>query len=202
MSPRKEDQGPPLWRKSELDIIGHQRHPSSTSFRAGCHPFGCRFFSFCLLVSDIPLTLIMIASSLLLFPSSSPPSLPPLFSLINLPVLLLFSPSVFLSLLFFLFPSSLFILPVFLLFLSASSSSSPPLPSSYPLRCFSCTTLNADRLVAEVRDPGWRAWLQQIRMVPRTSYCGDLFRACSAFRIHPSPFPPTDRHRTSPRRAQ
>ncbi|KAL3095404.1 hypothetical protein niasHS_007503 [Heterodera schachtii] len=54
--------------------------------------------------------------------------------------------------------------------------------SSVPLHCYSCSTIDAVRLMAEVHDPNWHNWLEQVRTVPRTAKCADPFETVSALR--------------------
>ncbi|KAK0396637.1 hypothetical protein QR680_001796 [Steinernema hermaphroditum] len=43
------------------------------------------------------------------------------------------------------------------------------------IRCYSCTTMDADRLLDDVQDPNWRQWLDNVRFVPNTDACNDNF---------------------------
>ncbi|TMS36273.1 hypothetical protein L596_003475 [Steinernema carpocapsae] len=43
------------------------------------------------------------------------------------------------------------------------------------IRCYSCTTMEADRLLEDVQDPNWRQWLDNVRYVPHTDACNDDF---------------------------
>uniref|UniRef100_A0A0N5AKK9 UPAR/Ly6 domain-containing protein qvr n=1 Tax=Syphacia muris TaxID=451379 RepID=A0A0N5AKK9_9BILA len=44
------------------------------------------------------------------------------------------------------------------------------------IRCYSCTTMDADQLLNDVQDPNWRRWLENLRYVPQTEHCNDYFR--------------------------
>lgn len=39
-------------------------------------------------------------------------------------------------------------------------------------RCYSCTTMDVDKLMREITDPDWQQWLTKVRDVPRTPHCG------------------------------
>ena len=43
------------------------------------------------------------------------------------------------------------------------------------IRCYSCTTMDADRLLSDVQDQNWRRWLENVRFVPNTEECNDNF---------------------------
>lgn len=43
------------------------------------------------------------------------------------------------------------------------------------IRCYSCTTMDADELLQDVQDPNWRRWLENVRYVPHTEDCNDPF---------------------------
>lgn len=44
--------------------------------------------------------------------------------------------------------------------------------------CYSCTTLNADRLLNDVQDINWKNWLENVRYVSRAKECNDHFDVC------------------------
>uniref|UniRef100_A0A915EPT6 UPAR/Ly6 domain-containing protein qvr n=1 Tax=Ditylenchus dipsaci TaxID=166011 RepID=A0A915EPT6_9BILA len=50
------------------------------------------------------------------------------------------------------------------------------------IRCYSCTTLNADRLLSDVQDLNWKRWLENVRYVSRTEQCNDYFEPIDALR--------------------
>uniref|UniRef100_A0A1I7Z433 UPAR/Ly6 domain-containing protein qvr n=1 Tax=Steinernema glaseri TaxID=37863 RepID=A0A1I7Z433_9BILA len=50
------------------------------------------------------------------------------------------------------------------------------------IRCYSCTTMDADRLLEDVQDPNWRQWLDNVRFVPNTKACNDDFVQAHAIR--------------------
>ncbi|KHN88465.1 hypothetical protein Tcan_06423 [Toxocara canis] len=43
------------------------------------------------------------------------------------------------------------------------------------IMCYTCTTIDADRLLSDLYDATWRRWLQNVRFVPKTQQCGDFF---------------------------
>lgn len=51
------------------------------------------------------------------------------------------------------------------------------------IRCYSCTTMDADRLLSDVQDQNWRRWLENVRFVPNTDECNDSF-AVSLFHLY------------------
>ncbi|VDM47226.1 unnamed protein product [Toxocara canis] len=43
------------------------------------------------------------------------------------------------------------------------------------IMCYTCTTIDADRLLSDLYDATWRRWLQNVRFVPKTQQCDDFF---------------------------
>lgn len=52
------------------------------------------------------------------------------------------------------------------------------------IRCYSCTTMDADRLLSDVQDQNWRRWLENVRFVPNTEECNDNFAVNLIFPFH------------------
>ncbi|GMR60312.1 hypothetical protein PMAYCL1PPCAC_30507, partial [Pristionchus mayeri] len=50
------------------------------------------------------------------------------------------------------------------------------------IRCYSCTTMDAEQLLQDVQDPNWRRWLENVRYVPHTNDCNDPFLTDRALR--------------------
>uniref|UniRef100_A0A914DR59 Secreted protein n=1 Tax=Acrobeloides nanus TaxID=290746 RepID=A0A914DR59_9BILA len=41
--------------------------------------------------------------------------------------------------------------------------------------CYSCTTIDAGRLLSNIEDLNWRRWLDKIRYIPHIEECNDHF---------------------------
>ncbi|CAJ0564968.1 unnamed protein product, partial [Mesorhabditis spiculigera] len=53
---------------------------------------------------------------------------------------------------------------------------------SVDIRCYSCTSMEAEQLLNDVTDPNWRRWLENVRNVPYTETCKDYFQVDRAIR--------------------
>uniref|UniRef100_A0A0N5A3Q9 UPAR/Ly6 domain-containing protein qvr n=1 Tax=Parastrongyloides trichosuri TaxID=131310 RepID=A0A0N5A3Q9_PARTI len=50
------------------------------------------------------------------------------------------------------------------------------------IRCYSCTSLDAEKILKDVQDYNWHKWIENMRYVPNTEGCSDEFAADIALR--------------------
>ncbi|OZC09968.1 hypothetical protein X798_03074 [Onchocerca flexuosa] len=43
------------------------------------------------------------------------------------------------------------------------------------MKCYACTTIDADGFLDDIQDWSWKKWLENIRSVPKMKQCGDKF---------------------------
>lgn len=46
---------------------------------------------------------------------------------------------------------------------------------SQEIRCYACTTIDANAMLSEISDPNWLRWLENVRYVPYSQRCIDYF---------------------------
>ncbi|CAL2051533.1 unnamed protein product [Caenorhabditis brenneri] len=50
------------------------------------------------------------------------------------------------------------------------------------IRCYACTTIDANAMLSEISDPNWLRWLENVRYVPFSQKCIDYFEVDQALR--------------------
>ncbi|CEF70914.1 Hypothetical protein SRAE_X000024400 [Strongyloides ratti] len=50
------------------------------------------------------------------------------------------------------------------------------------IRCYSCTSLDGEKLLNDIKDYNWHKWMENIRYVPYTDGCSDTFTPDIALR--------------------
>ncbi|KAF1749158.1 hypothetical protein GCK72_025625 [Caenorhabditis remanei] len=53
---------------------------------------------------------------------------------------------------------------------------------SQDIRCYACTTIDANAMLSEISDPNWLRWLENVRYVPFSQKCIDYFEVDQALR--------------------
>ncbi|CAI5455751.1 unnamed protein product [Caenorhabditis angaria] len=54
--------------------------------------------------------------------------------------------------------------------------------SSQDIRCYACTTIDANAMLSEISDPNWLRWLENVRYVQFSQQCADYFEVDLALR--------------------
>ncbi|VBB29293.1 unnamed protein product [Acanthocheilonema viteae] len=52
------------------------------------------------------------------------------------------------------------------------------------MKCYACTTINADRFLDDIQDWSWKKWFENIRFVPKMRQCGDKFNSEDALGVY------------------
>ncbi|CAI2358234.1 unnamed protein product [Caenorhabditis sp. 36 PRJEB53466] len=57
-----------------------------------------------------------------------------------------------------------------------------PVLRAQDIRCYACTTIDANAMLSEISDPNWLRWLENVRYVPFSQKCIDSFEVDLALR--------------------
>lgn len=49
------------------------------------------------------------------------------------------------------------------------------------MKCYACTTIDAEGFLDDIQNLSWKKWLENIRFVPKMKQCGDKFNVSLRF---------------------